>query len=665
MSRKYNKTFTSLKTVVHDTSILDAQKILVKPSDGPTHERTDIMELIHGIETENAINSGRLEAVEKEVLGAYIPHNFTTNSTGASNETEGTAIQLSKAHFINGGVQIQSLQLPYTLALGITDQYCHIQFCDANNEIIKTIVSKNTQSQVSGNTGISVWDFEKDAIVPEDYHVARIILSGIKETSEFGITTVFRINVVNNNGVEFDTDECCIWNGAGTSYNYLGDVSLTYGIHTGTLKSQLNEEIDLLNEDISEISDDIDEFNNKVSQIEGFKNSTNEKIGDIEERIISIEDILDGEFVDKTFTTATTGDTAETAGRGIQLSKTHFIEGGTILKSLSLPYTGADYTRNNQYCHITFYNKSEQAIKKITSANTQSRAYNTNGVSKWTFTENNTLPDDYHYAQIALSGSTTDNPNIKTGSQCSTYTINVIRKNGNIVEFDEDICQCYGVNGAVMNYLGDVSVEYQGPGPSLAEIVVDNSNRIANLEENGTSNEEIAQLQSDVSELQSKNYAYTDTENTFTATNRFDGGIISNGDIVLNNRKLLLVNDAAIEVYPGEDIPVPEGGFTHLHYYALYKEMTEKLVHNGIYHLNEMESINFALDEELDDLFSCEVVFTSGTTPTIVTSDSRIKWVGDDVNAGVFTPVANIRYSCSLQYDGVFVRGMAFGIPTV
>lgn len=502
MSKKYNKTFTSLKTVVHDTSILDAQKILVKPSNGPTHERTDIMELIHGIETENAINSSRLEVVEKEVLGAYIPHNFTTNSTGRSNETEGTAIQLSKAHFINGGVQIQSLQLPYTLALGITDQYCHIQFCDANNEIIKTLVSKNTQSQVSGNTGISVWDFEKDAIVPEDYHVARIILSGIKETSEFGVTTVFRINVVNNNGVEFDTDECCIWNGAGTSYNYLGDVSLTYGIHTGTLKSQLNEEINSLNEDISEISDNIDEFNNKVSQIEGFKNSTNEKIENIEERIINIEDILDGEFVDKTFTTATTGDTAETAGRGIQLSKIHFIKGGTILKSLSLPYTGADYTRNNQYCHVTFYNESEQPIKKITSTDTQSRAYNTNGVSKWTFTENNTLPDDYYYAQIALSGSATDNPNIKTGSQCSTYTINVIRKNGNNVTFDDDICQCYGVNGAVMNYLGDVTAEYQGPGPTLAETVLDNSNRISSLEENGTNGEEISNLEERVTNLE-------------------------------------------------------------------------------------------------------------------------------------------------------------------
>ena len=99
--------------------------------------------------------------------------------------------------------------------------------------------------------------------------------------------------------------------------------------------------------------------------------------------------------------------------------------------------------------------------------------------------------------------------------------------------------------------------------------------------------------------------------------------------------------------------------------YALYKEMTEKLINNGIYHLNEIESINFALEEELDDLFFCEVVFTSGTTPTVVTSDSRIKWVGDDVNAGLFTPITNTRYSCTLQYDGVFVRGMAFGIPTV
>lgn len=645
MSRKYNKTFTSLKTVVHDTSILDAQKILVKPFNGQANERTDIIELINGIENENAINSGRLEDVEKEVLGDYIPHNFTTNSTGRSNETEGTAIQLSKAHFINGGVQIQSLQLPYTLALGITDQYCHIQFCDANNEIIKTIVSKNTQSQISGNTGISIWDFEKDAIVPEDYHVARIILSGIKETSEFGITTVFRINVVNNNGVEFDTDECCIWNGAGTSYNYLGDVSLTYGIHTGTLKSQLNEEINSLNEDISEISGNIDEFNNKVSQIEGFKNSTNEKIENIEERIINIEDILDGEFVDKTFTTATTGDTAETAGRGIQLSKNHFIEGGTILKSLSLPYKGADYTRNNQYCHVTFYNESEQPIKKITSADTQSRAYDTSGVSKWTFTENNTLPDDYYYAQIALSGSATDNPNIKTGSQCSTYTINVIRKDGNNVTFDEDICQCYGVNGAVMNYLGDVTVEYQGPGPTLAEIVANNSNRITNLEENGTNKEEIAQLQSDVSELQSKNYAYTDAENVFSSANTFEAPIYTNN---------IIVDNGAIEFADDGEVILSNGASGWP--YTIF--MPDKFENGKIYDLGlltsdvDLSSVVFDGDDTI--VQTAEIWFTLGDTIHNIIWPANVIWI--DTIDGTMPPLTdNLNYRLSIRKEVKYI----------
>ena len=93
--------------------------------------------------------------------------------------------------------------------------------------------------------------------------------------------------------------------------------------------------------------------------------------------------------------------------------------------------------------------------------------------------------------------------------------------------------------------------------------------------------------------------------------------------------------------------------------------LTGAVQHNVVYHLGEESTLKLTLPTNLVDNYSAEVVFTSGATPTVVTSDSRIKWVGDDVNAGVFTPVANVRYSCSLQYDGVFVRGMTFGIPTV
>ena len=93
--------------------------------------------------------------------------------------------------------------------------------------------------------------------------------------------------------------------------------------------------------------------------------------------------------------------------------------------------------------------------------------------------------------------------------------------------------------------------------------------------------------------------------------------------------------------------------------------LTGTVQHNVVYHLGEETSLNLTLPITLIANYAAEVVFTSGATPTVITSDSRIKWVGDDVNAGVFTPVANVRYSCSLQYDGVFVRGMTFGIPTV
>lgn len=87
--------------------------------------------------------------------------------------------------------------------------------------------------------------------------------------------------------------------------------------------------------------------------------------------------------------------------------------------------------------------------------------------------------------------------------------------------------------------------------------------------------------------------------------------------------------------------------------------------HNIVYHLGEMTTLDLTLPIVLNENYAAEVVFTSGETATVVTSDSRIKWVGDDIISGVFTPIANTRYSCTLQYDGVFVRGMAFGIPTV
>lgn len=48
----------------------------------------------------------------------------------------------------------------------------------------------------------------------------------------------------------------------------------------------------------------------------------------------------------------------------------------------------------------------------------------------------------------------------------------------------------------------------------------------------------------------------------FTQYVTFNGGMISNGDIILNGSKLLLANGASVELYTGDGVPLPEGGGT-------------------------------------------------------------------------------------------------------
>ena len=94
-------------------------------------------------------------------------------------------------------------------------------------------------------------------------------------------------------------------------------------------------------------------------------------------------------------------------------------------------------------------------------------------------------------------------------------------------------------------------------------------------------------------------------------------------------------------------------------------ELSGVVQHNIVYHLGVKSKLDINLPSYLVSNYTAEIVFSSGSTPTTVTSDSRIKWVGDDIINGSFVPSTNIRYSCTLQYDGVFVRGMVFGIPTI
>lgn len=244
------------------------------------------------------------------------------------------------------------------------------------------------------------------------------------------------------------------------------------------------------------------------------------------DKIDELNRVIFGNAGEYTFTTNTTNDTAETAGRGIQISKKHFIKPGITIKSLTLPYHGADYTRQNQYVHIQFFNEAGTLIKKIDSIDTQSRAFDSSGISTWTFDENTTVPDDYSYAHITLSGSKGDNPNMPAGSACSTYTINVIRKNGSVT-FDDDLCQCYDANGYVNNYLAEVIIKYVDVSGGLVSSVDD--------------------LKETIETFGTKNFAYTDTNNTFTG----DVNVFNRVEVVPDSNAgyIVTLSDSGVSTY--------------------------------------------------------------------------------------------------------------------
>ena len=86
------------------------------------------------------------------------------------------------------------------------------------------------------------------------------------------------------------------------------------------------------------------------------------------------------------------------------------------------------------------------------------------------------------------------------------------------------------------------------------------------------------------------------------------------------------------------------------------------LADNTIYNGSTQTSLTIALWSTPAVTSIAEVVFTSGTTATTLTYPNTIKWLGDDISANVFTPVASKRYTIIFYYDGVETVGVVKGV---
>lgn len=74
---------------------------------------------------------------------------------------------------------------------------------------------------------------------------------------------------------------------------------------------------------------------------------------------------------------------------------------------------------------------------------------------------------------------------------------------------------------------------------------------------------------------------------------------------------------------------------------------------------NNVVSLTLTISENIPETYASYLVFTSGETATEAIYPDTIKWSGDDVIDGVFTPLPSHRYNIGIWYDGQEINAVS------
>lgn len=242
MSREYTQKTASLQAVTVDTHILDANKILVYPGEGDRTSRIDVADSLKLVSTLDSAVFGN--EIARTYDSVNIPINHTLDGANI------TAIRLSRKHCISG--KINSIKIPFEGATSTVTGYLSVQvFVDNNNFSI--VYSENTQTQTSGTSGESVFNFT-DFTLPNDYKFIQLCFvpnkTSVPNVSNNTGNTGFRVRIVKNsdasNQLEWDDDDCGLYSNL-TYKNWIARVVIDYTAGEG-LVGQVSDITDSINE---------------------------------------------------------------------------------------------------------------------------------------------------------------------------------------------------------------------------------------------------------------------------------------------------------------------------------------------------------------------------------------------------------------------------------
>lgn len=181
MSNTYNKSYASLQTVKHDTTVLDAQKILIRTPEDSVASRTDLIEYINK-ENDKAITLTNNLA---DSLNVYLKKQVYKSPAVGDGGIGGANILVAPANIFDPSLIYNHVMFQGSFADGYSDPvYLGMLLWDAEgNKSIVGVSEAFNPGSIEGNT--ILFSFSKNSFtIPADH---RIIFYFLKSSEDIAL----------------------------------------------------------------------------------------------------------------------------------------------------------------------------------------------------------------------------------------------------------------------------------------------------------------------------------------------------------------------------------------------------------------------------------------------------------------------------------------------
>lgn len=436
MSRKYNKTFTSLKTVVHDTSILDAQKILIKVPNNSFEERTDIIDYINvsdeNIKTEiNGSINNTNENIDtiNTILGNKIFE--SSEKSTATTVIDWDAIHYKDTTTVPHNTDIVLITLIPQNTNTSVETYLAAWYVNSSN--VKTWLGMSDNAITWEEGKKATWTFLNNPLnVPDNCRLELFLTTSIlnNPSGDPNHPGVYFASKASNNKQAIHRYE-----------NYWD----TYG---GTPYTIFNSSSLVSNDDV------LENIDNAIKGIltEGLTFNTN-----------TVNGVLDNATI-----------------KGIQYSKEHFITDAHIT-SITIPYNYQAGGNSSGYLYIEVVNEEGNVLNSAYSVESGSFNDSSSGEHNVTFNFSDFyVPENYKLVRLALVTNKTTVPNIVSTENCLAFRCRPIKLNNN-VNYDDDDCMIYASATNTQNWVVALTVNYNQVAGGIIDEITYNDIRINKL----------------------------------------------------------------------------------------------------------------------------------------------------------------------------------------